>query len=36
MTFLESMLFLFLYVSIGAGIPLMWYATRTGRRQTNE
>ena len=36
MTFLESILFLILYVSIGAGIPLLWYATKTPRRENNE
>jgi len=36
MNFLESILFLILYVGIGAGIPLMWYAeqvSKNGKKQ---
>jgi len=31
MTFLESILFLIVYVGIGAGIPLMWYAKQVSK-----
>lgn len=36
MIFLESMLFLILYVGFGAGIPLLWNAIKTPRRQNND
>ena len=31
MNFLESILFLILYIGIGAGIPLMWYAKQVSK-----
>ena len=36
MNFVESILFLILCVVLGAGIPLMLYASITGRRENNE
>ena len=33
MTFLESILFLILYISFGAGIPLLWYAKQVSKHR---
>jgi hypothetical protein len=31
MTFLQSILFLILYVGLGVGVPLMWFAKQVGK-----
>jgi len=35
MNFLESVVFLIVYVGVGAGIPLMWYARQVNKQNAH-